>query len=67
MRITVASDKYILLACDKVYRLRLYWSDKWTRCAFAGVFATCGPLDCLLSLTELASWSVDYPTRCSVL
>jgi hypothetical protein len=46
MRVTVASDKYILLACDKVYRLRLYSTDKRTR-AFAGVFVTCGPLGCL--------------------
>ena len=54
MRVTVASDKYILLARDEVYRLSLCSTDKRTRCAFAGVFATCGPLDCLLSLTELA-------------
>jgi hypothetical protein len=54
MRVTIASDKHILLACDKVYRLRLYSTDKRTRCAFAGVFATFGPLDCPLSLTELA-------------
>jgi len=37
MHVTVASDRYILLACDKVYRLRLYSTDKRTRCAFAGV------------------------------
>jgi hypothetical protein len=67
MRVTVASDKYILLARDKVYRLGLYSTDRRIRFALVGVFARFGPLDCLLSLTEYTFLNAGYPRLCIVL